>query len=376
MKSAILFPNYGPYHFTRLRAATNHGGFSECVGLEIAAQEDLYPWRTERENLDVKLETLYDGSLESAAPKQLCHLLEASLDKHQPDVVAISGYSRPEMRAALDWCKRQKKIAVLMSESKHDDAPRQWLKEALKSRLVRRFDAGLVGGRPHKEYLCTLGIPANRIFAGYDIVDNEGFWNRAQQARHTSQSPVERPYFLTVNRFIERKNLKRVIEAYALYRANIAPSQQPWDLVLCGSGEEEANLREAARATGLEGIHFPGFLQQDDINRYMAFAGVFIHSSLVEQWGLVVNEAMACGLPILVSRTCGSASELLHEGENGFGFDPNQTEQLAAKMGEMAHPDAKREQWGQSSRAIIAQWGPERFGQGLYEAAKSVQTAK
>ncbi|HEX9998173.1 MAG TPA: glycosyltransferase family 4 protein [Abditibacterium sp.] len=370
MKVAVIFTNYGPYHLTRLRSAAHHGGFSSCIGLEIAAQENLYPWQTQRDTLEVELETLYTGALESAVPKTLCQLVNAALERHQPDVVAIGGYERAEMRAALWWCKRNGKIAVLMSESKSDDAPRSRLKEALKSLLVRRFDAGLVGGQPHLDYLLGLGIPAARIFMGYDVVDNQRFAENAQKWRTESTSPLTRPYFLTVNRFVERKNLRRVIESYALYRQKTVT---PWDLVLCGGGEQEAELQAVARATGLDGIHFTGFLQQDEINRYMAFAGIFIHASLVEQWGLVVNEAMACGLPVLLSRTCGSASELLREGENGWGFDPESTEDLATKMEQMSAPNAPLPQWSEASSRIIAGWGPERFGQGLFEAAQAAR---
>lgn len=371
MKAAILFSNFGPYHLTRLRAAARFGDFRECIGLEIAAQEALYPWQTQRENLDVPLETLHAGTLESANSKTLCRLVDEALDKHAPDVVAIAGYERAEMRAALGWCKRHGKIAVLMSESKRDDAPRAWWKEALKSQLVRRFDAALVGGRAHRDYARELGIPSSRIFLGYDIVDNDGFWERAEHAR-TQPPPLSKPYFLTVNRFVERKNLKRVIQAYAMYRASSTKSQA-WDLVLCGGGEDESALRELASSTKWDGIHFPGFGQQDEIIRYMAFAGVFVHASLTEQWGLVVNEALACGLPILVSNACGSTGELLRAGENGWGFDPCNTEELAQKMEQMARADAPRAAWSQASREIIAEWGPERFGCGLRDAARSAK---
>lgn len=372
MKLTVIFPNFGPYHLARLRAAVG-APFSSCIGLEIAAQEALYPWQTARENLGFQLDTLLEGTLEELPAKVICQKLEAYLDAQSPDVVAICGYERPEMRAALNWANRKRKIAVLMSESKEDDAPRAAWKEAIKKRIVRRFDAGLVGGAPHRAYLEKLGIPANRIFFGYDVVDNAAFAARAAKHR-AEESPIERPYFLTVNRFIARKNLARVIEAWALYQKNARenfPDQTPWDLVLCGAGEEESNLRETARATGLQGIHFTGFVQEEEVSRYMAHAGAFIHASLQEQWGLVVNEAMACGLPVLVSQTCGCVSELLESGRNGWGFDPQNASELSERMARLVHKlgDAERAEMGEASREIVARWGPERFGEGLWQCA-------
>ncbi len=375
MKLLILFPNFGPYHLARLRGAASQREFSSCVGLEIAAQEALYPWQTDRENLGLQLETLLDGTLEEIPAKEIKSKLEAYLSKAQPDVVAICGYERAEMRAALRWANRNDKIAVLMSESKRDDAPRKALKEAIKKRIVSRFDAGLVGGAAHKRYLVQLGIPAGRIFEGYDVVDNAGFATRAQKWRGEPRL-IERPYFLTVNRFIERKNLARVVEAWATYRSHAArqfAAQTPWDLVLCGAGEQEANLRAQVEKLGLDGVHFTGFVQEDEVARWMAHAGAFVHASLQEQWGLVVNEAMACGLPILLSQTCGCAPELLEDGRNGWSFDPTNASELSARMNHLAHEisDDERAQLGAASREIIARWPASKFGEGLVRCARS-----
>ena len=375
MKLLILFPNFGPYHLARLRGAAAQSEFSSCVGLEIAAQEALYPWQTQRENLNLQLETLLDGTLETIPASQIKSKLEAYLDKNRPDVVAICGYERPEMRAALRWCNRHGKVAVLMSESKRDDAPRKAWKEAIKRRIVRRFDAGLVGGAAHKQYLIELGIAENRVFEGYDVVDNDAFAARADKWRSQPRL-VEAPYFLTVNRFIERKNLARVIEAWAAYRSHVArhfTNQTPWDLVLCGAGEEEANLRAQVETLGLSGVHFTGFVQEDEVARWMAGAGALVHAALQEQWGLVVNEAMACGLPILLSQTVGCAPELLQSNRNGHAFDPTNASELSERLIYLAHQlsDEERAQLGAASREIIAQWPASKFGEGLVQCARA-----
>jgi glycosyltransferase involved in cell wall biosynthesis len=114
----------------------------------------------------------------------------------------------------------------------------------------------------------------------------------------------------------------------------------------------------------------PGFKQYDELPVCYASADAFIHASTTEQWGLVVNEAMASGLPVLVSNRCGCAPDLLMEGINGFSFDPFNTEAIAQAMAAMAMlQEDRRKAMGEESRRIIANWGPERFGRGLHEAA-------
>src|SRR5439155_11820127 len=109
----------------------------------------------------------------------------------------------------------------------------------------------------------------------------------------------------------------------------------------------------------------PGFQQYDELPAYYGLASAFIHASTVEQWGLVVNEAMAAGLPVLVSERCGCAADLVEAGVNGFTFDPWQPEALARLMLKLAASETERLRMGGASRGIIANGSAERFGEGL-----------
>ncbi len=102
---------------------------------------------------------------------------------------------------------------------------------------------------------------------------------------------------------------------------------------------------------------------------YYGRAGAFIHPALVEQWGLVVNEAMAAGLPVLVSERAGCAPDLVRQGVNGFTFDPLNTAELARLLGVISRSAHDRAGWGAASRVIVAEWSPGRFASGLWAAA-------
>lgn len=121
------------------------------------------------------------------------------------------------------------------------------------------------------------------------------------------------------------------------------------------------------RACGV--VWLPGFRQIRELPRFYAGAGCFIHASTTEQWGLVVNEAMACGLPVIVSERCGCARDLVQEGLNGFHFDPRNVAQLAKLMAKVSAPGFPRADFGEASRRIVADFGPERFARGLKAAA-------
>jgi glycosyltransferase involved in cell wall biosynthesis len=115
-------------------------------------------------------------------------------------------------------------------------------------------------------------------------------------------------------------------------------------------------------------VHLPGFRPYDELPVYYALANAFVHASTTEQWGLVVNEAVASGLPVIVSNRCGCVPELVNG--NGFTFDPTNESELIARLLEMASlSDEARSQLGDKSYEIAANFAPERFGEGLERAA-------
>ncbi|HUZ06274.1 MAG TPA: glycosyltransferase, partial [Candidatus Paceibacterota bacterium] len=328
----------------------------------------------------------------------------------QPQAVVVNGWSSADAFSALWWCMETNTPTVVMSESTAWDEERVGWKEWIKGRLVKLNSAGLAGGTPHADYLAKLGLPRDRIFKGYDIVDNDYFSNKAEESRKQKAEKRKRyglpeNYFLASARFVEKKNLRRLIEAYARYRAmaeqaegrsqgsevgsrNTSTGLQPpspqsgegimevgrrkseiWKLVLLGDGPLRETLNSQLSTLNLQPfVHLPGFKQYDELPAYYALAGAFVHASTTEQWGLVVNEAMASGLPVLVSSRCGCAADLVRDGVNGFLFDPCNVEELAGLMLKISAFNFQLSTFGSESRRIIAGWGPERFANGLRDA--------
>jgi glycosyltransferase involved in cell wall biosynthesis len=305
-----------------------------------------------------------------------------ALEQANPDVVAVNGWNNFGSLAAANCCVERGLPMVVMSESARGDQPRTWWKERIKRQLINLYSAALVGGRRHVDYLVELGMPGDRIFTGYDVVDNEYFRQEAEEVR-SQRSEIRQKYglpenyFLASARFIEKKNLPMLIRAYARYRelagdrdgGQRTTGNGPWDLVLLGDGPLRETLNSQLATLNLHGhVHLPGFKEYSELPVYYAFARAFVHASMTEQWGLVVNEAVALGLPVIVSNRCGCVPELVTD--NGFTFDPASEHELAARLLEVASlSDHDLEHFAEASRRIAARFGPDRFGEGLERAA-------
>ena len=369
---ALLFSNYGPYHIARLESLNSFLTKDlQAVGIELSRYEKRYPWQTKLENLTFPIiSVIKNSSIEDTKITRTVAELLAILKQVNPTVLAISGYFNPSMLVALFWCRLRNKPAILFSETTESDFKRVWWKEKIKSIIVKQFKSALVGGQPHKRYLIKLGMPAESIFVGYDIVGNDTFH---PQKIASLAIPLKKPFFLTVNRFIPKKNIPFIINSYARYReiAGVAA----WDLVLCGDGELRPQIERQITELNLqEVVHLPGFLQQSQMLPYFAHAGCFVHASTREQWGLVVNEAMAAGLPVLVSNRCGCFEDLIIEGINGFGFDPQNCQQLTDLMLTVSHYNFDRPKMGQAALNHIQNFAPDRFANGLAQAVRYATT--
>jgi glycosyltransferase involved in cell wall biosynthesis len=316
-------------------------------------------------NTSYQLETLFTGVYyRDISHRELRAALWPRLNALQPDLLAIQGWSYPYALAPLLWALQRGTPTITLSESQQIDFARSRWREMLKRRIVHLFQAGLVGGTPHADYLLKLGMPKTQIFLGYDVVDNDHFHSGAEAAR-ASPRPTGLPtrYFLASCRFIPKKNLGVLISAYAAYKA-AAPADH-WSLVILGDGVQRPSLEQLCKELNVvDTVLMPGFKSYSELPVYYAWAGAFILPSSIEQWGLVVNEAMAAGLPVLVSDRCGCATDLVRNGENGFTFSPNDTLQLTELMTQIAH-NCDRQRMSERSREIIADWSPQRFADGF-----------
>lgn len=370
IKAAFLCDRLGPYHLARLNAAHQ---LMEMTAIEFSLLDQTYAWDLCCDDARFSRITLFrDKPIGMQSRSSVVSRVRTVLEVLRPDVVVVSGWDAPAALAALAWCQETNTPTVLMSESQQQDEQRVWWKEAIKGRIVRLHDAGFVGGTQHKAYLKLLGMPEERIFTGCDAVDNAYFTSGAEAARHNpgalrQKYVLPERYFLVSSRFVQKKNLATLLRAYAAYLKNAG--NEPWKLVMLGDGPLKEQILNQREELGLSDmVILPGFAQYPDLPVYYGLAGAFVLASTSEQWGLVVNEAMASGLPVIVSTKCGCAADLVINGRNGFTFDPYDVDALSGHLCQVASQSCLRDEMGAASLEIISECTPDIFARNLKNA--------
>ncbi len=366
---AIVWANFGPYHMARIRALTP---CFEIMAIELAGYQRLYRW--EKSETDAPVHTLRNGALEDQSQLGVSLDLWRKLSALRPAVVLVPGWATlPALSAAL-WGRAHGVATILMSDSNFDDHRRNALGEAVKRVFVMTlFDGGIVAGKRAASYVQRLGMPPSKIARGYDVVDNEFFSSHVARRRYEVddlENGPSTPYFLFVGRLAPEKNVSTLIDAFGLY----LDSGGKWSLVIAGDGPLNGTLRDQADAHIRSGaVVFTGHRNIHELSSLYASAGCFVLPSMTEPWGLVVNEAMASALPVIVSSRCGCADDLVEDGSNGFVIDSSNASNIAAAMARMSRLDLEtRARMGQRSQAIIAEYSPERWAREVQRIVNSV----
>lgn len=372
--TAIIFDNFGPYHWARVEAATSR---FPTVAVEVREKTSEYAWERITDSPLLARRTLVSANSPASA-KEVWNGTRELLAQLNPKAVAVPGWSSTASLSALDWCLENRRPAIVMSESTAWDEKRGYLREQMKRRILRLFSAAVVGGKPHAQYLESLGVPPSRIQTGYDVVDNDHFARGAELARRNAgklraELGLPTSYLLASCRFIRKKNLRRLIEAYGLYR-----QQRPMrllSLVILGDGPLRSDLCHLIGALELRYlVKLPGFRQYEELPSYYGLAEGFVHASTTEQWGLVVNEAMASSLPVLVSNRCGCAADLVSDGENGWLFEPTDVRQIEEAFHRLSSASSDQcAAMAEAGRERISHYSPTCFAEGLAAAWRAAE---
>jgi 1,2-diacylglycerol 3-alpha-glucosyltransferase len=292
---------------------------------------------------------------------QLFQQIKRLVKQHQIEVLVINGwYDRITWLLAatkkLLGCK-----LVIVSDSVAWDFARDWHKELLKSCLVSSMDAGFAAGAPQREYLASLGLHPDRITLGNDAVDNDLYYP-------IEHPPVEKSRVIhlgTAARLIESKNHLTALCALASFNRAHPEYSLCWHLA--GTGPLEDAITGKAKELQLN-VQLHGFVGYHDMPKFYEKLDLYWQPSQREPWGLVVNEAMAAGLPVLVSQRCGCAMDLVRP---GVGWTHAVDEASMIEAWEIAF--SQLSQWremGERARQLIRQWDSRRYAEGLLEACQ------
>jgi 1,2-diacylglycerol 3-alpha-glucosyltransferase len=356
----------------RLRALT--GILPAMVAIEVAFEQKLYPWRPAKKHLGFESRTLFDKEFEQVPPLEQKRAVNDSLNELNPSAVVMAGYSEPAMRAAAIWAHRMHKVCVMTTTTTRFDRRRFLPKEIGKALWCRTYyDALCLPGERSVKYFEDLWFPRDRIWRCGNVVDNAFFSGQSDMVkenpeRERRQRGLPQTYFLVVSRLSREKNLLRLLHAFQNYKQRGGK----WALVIVGNGPQEADLKSFVEQHHVPAVIFHEWKQYDELPAYYGLASCFVLPSISEPWGLVVNEAMACGLPVLVSRHCGCVPELCRRGTNGFDFDPYDHEALASLMLKISGGEMDLKAMGEASRRFVANYTPETWALSLKDCVETM----
>jgi glycosyltransferase involved in cell wall biosynthesis len=285
------------------------------------------------------------------------------------EVVVWGGYDHLSVWGGLCLARLSNQMSILWSESTCRDKNRWMLIEFVKSLIVRSFDRYLAAGRAPREYLLELGAASAEVYVAPDAVDSDFFSRHSSASRqHASalkmQHNLPSRVVLFVGRLVPKKGLPVLFEAFRQLKSNDV------GLVVVGDGPKRTEYERICQTGGIGPVVFAGFQQREQLPFYYGIADIFVLPSLSEPWGLVLNEALSCGLPVIASSIAGAAYDLVLDGINGYRFEPGNATQLACLLDQLLQDEATRQRMGRKSREIIQFHTPARSALGFVQAIR------
>ncbi|WP_168708939.1 glycosyltransferase family 4 protein [Metallibacterium scheffleri] len=246
----------------------------------------------------------------------------------------------------------------------------RWIKRRayktwIKRWLFRRVDAIVTVGDDGRGFAERAGASVEKIFYAPHVIDVSHYANGARLARQNREQlrtdlGLHGTTFIYVGRLWWGKGLDYLLEAYEIVQARFS---NEISLLLVGDGADEAKLRQLCIERGLRHVVFAGFKQKPEVPRYYASSDVFVFPTLGDPYGLVVDEAMACGLPVISTTAAGEIRDRIEEGVNGYIVPPEDSAALAERMLTLAQDGALRERMGKTSSDKIKGHTPERWAE-------------
>jgi glycosyltransferase involved in cell wall biosynthesis len=369
----ILTEIIAPYRIPVFNVLARRAGLDLHVIFLAETDEALWQWRVYKNEICFSHQILPSWRWRAGKSSFLINRgLWSALSKVSPQVIICGGYNYAASWEALLWARRQGVEFVLWSESNGHDARRGWAWiESLKAYFLRHCDRFVVPGKASFEYLRSLGSPEVSILTAPNAVDNSLFATQAENTRaHATEfrEKLKLPsrFILFVGRLIPEKGVFDLLEAYAKLESGL---RSEVGLVFAGDGVSREELSQHAKRISPGVVCFPGFAQREDLAGLYALAETLVLPTHSDPWGLVVNEAMACGLPIIVSSVAGCSADLVEDGCNGYVVPPRDSEKLSVAIDSLLRQPELKQRMSARSSDRIRNYSPEACADGLAAAA-------
>ena len=374
MKIVIVHTDLRVHWKARLSALhkfLSEKGFELSI-VEIAGKGSPYAFYNDQSDSDIQWHCIFpDSKIEDIQPAAAKRAVIKTLNNIKPDVVLSGAIAYSSGAGALEYCLNTNTKLIVFDNARLEDVPRSRYVNFIKRKLYDCVDAIFCPAPPFNETFNYWGFNDKQIFHGLNVVDNKYFSGNNSGSSHNDKKTL-----LAVGRQIPKKNFLGLLNVWT----NLTKKGKStgYELLFVGDGPEHNNLIDFVESNNLQNVSFMPFQNHEELKIiYHDSSALILPSVYGETWGLVVNEAMAAGLPVLVSDRCGCASTLVRNGENGYTFDPENYEEMEAVLNKYLELSPEQmAKIGKNSEAIIEEWDLDRYCRGVWEAIQFVVSQK
>lgn len=376
MKVLILHPFLASHYKNKLFSLMEQKSKQKGIDITVlqfnrneASRKGVFA--EEIDGLDYKYEVLFDENAEQTSNFQLLKKIINRINFYKPQVLNIGGFYSMAHILTIFYCKLHGiKVIISNDSTRLDNAPVFW-KEILKKSVVKIADGFFCFGTLAINYMKSLGATENKILARRcAVVDNQTIERVYQETlpnRENLKKELNLPKynFIYVGRIIEIKNLENLLLAFKNTQQKSEKSSD-WGLILLGEGIQKQELQSLLNQQDIKKVTWISGQKWDVVPKYLALADVFVLPSKSEPWGLVVNEAMICNLPVIVSDKSGCSVDLVKE--NGFVFQTESVEDLSSKLLKFINNEADLPKMGEKSKKIINNYSIDECAETMLNA--------
>jgi len=303
-----------------------------------------------------------DKSVRDLSADDIKHALFSKLDEINPDIIIGGSIVFFSGALGIRWAKQHRKKFIMFDDGKPSHIKRNFLTQSVKDMITKQVDGLWLPSPEYDAEYSNLNKDKVLFFHGYNCIDNQLF-------KSTGKRGFNNKVIICVARLVPVKNFDALLNAWKIVEGN----DTGYKLIIVGQGPEYEALTQLVTDSNLQHVEFKGAIGNTELPEYYHNADAFILPSLYESWGLVVNEAMAAGLPVLLSKKINAYHSLLQEGVNGFGFDPLNINDVAGAIMNYINLDADgKENMSQKSLQIINTMSYENMGLELFSAINKI----
>lgn len=273
------------------------------------------------------------------------------ISEFKPDKIIVSGFSIATVKIWLrSFFFRRIDYVIWSGALDFPGRLDSWFRKFERRFLIKRASAFVAYGSKAKEYLVKMGAASEKVYIAINTVDTKFFFQETNKIRAAIKQP-EKKHFIYIGYLVPRKNVSKLIEIIE----QLSKTRNDFVLDILGDGNEKQLLEKMVAEKKLDDvIKFHGFIQKNDLPKYLAASICFLFQTDFDVWGLVVNEAMAAGIPVMSSYNAGATYDLIKDGETGFAVDYNNQSDVLKKINSLLDNLVLAESMGKNAEVFIA----------------------